>query len=305
MDQCLHIAPMMGWTDRAGRFLMSCLSPRLRLWTEMIAAPALIHGDAARILGEDELAASSVLQLGGADPAILARAAKIGEARGYSEINLNAGCPSCRVSAGGFGAALMLEPERAARCVAAIAEAVSIPVSVKCRLGVDEQDPEVILPDFIHRLAQAGACRFVVHARKAWLKGLNPKQNRNVPPLDYGLVYRLKARFSRVEIILNGGIENLENAARHLHYVDGVMIGRAAFRDPMMLADPNNASKSRGEIFRLLADYAARHNVPRARLVRLASGLWRGQRGAAQFRRALHDHEDHESLLAAAERLAA
>ncbi len=312
MDRCVHIAPMMGLTDHAGRFLMRCLSRHLQLWTEMISAPALVNGDAARILGTDEGASSVILQLGGGRPEELAAAARIGEAAGYREINLNAGCPSCRVSAGGFGAALMLEPSRAARCVEAIAEAVDIPVSVKCRIGVDDQEPEEVLPEFVRLLSRAGARYFVIHARKAWLKGLNPKQNRNVPPLNYELVYCLKSEFPESRFILNGGIGALADVARHIDRIDGVMIGRAAFRDPFMLTDldrrffgVDEPRRSRYEVLSQLVDYAERKDLPRAKMIRLASGLWAGERGVSDLRRALNAHIERSSVLVAARALAA
>ena len=315
MNKSVEIAPMMGWTDRHGRFLLRSLSRHLGLWTEMISAPALVRRGAARILGADPIADEVVLQLGGSAPDELAQAARIGERAGYREINLNAGCPSCKVSAGGFGAALMLTPDRAARCVEAMAEAVDIPVSVKCRIGVDDQDCEKVLPEFIGLLSGAGAARFVIHARKAWLKGLSPKQNRTVPPLNYPLVYEMKSRFSQVPIILNGGISTLDDVARHLDYMDGVMIGRAAFRDSFMLAEldqrffsnikTSKTSFARHEVLERLVDYAAQNNLPRAVLVRLASGLWTGVRGASYVRRALNQDMDRRSLLEVAVGLAA
>ena len=303
---------MMGWTDRHGRFLLRCLSRHLGLWTEMISAPALVRRGAAQILGADPIADEVVLQLGGSAPDELARAAQIGERAGYREINLNAGCPSCKVSVGGFGAALMLTPDRAARCIEAMAEAVDIPVSVKCRIGVDDQDSEKVLPEFIDLLSRAGAARFVIHARKAWLKGLSPKQNRTLPPLNYPLVYEMKSQFPQTPIILNGGIGTLDDIARHLDYMDGVMIGRAAFRDSFMLAELDQrffsgmkTSNARHEVLERLVDYAAQNDLPRAILVRLASGLWTGVRGASYVRRALNQDMDRRSLLEVATGLAA
>src|ERR1700743_925823 len=225
-------APMMDWTDRHCRSLHRVLSGRALLYTEMLTTGAVLHGDRARLLSFDRAEHQVALQLGGSEPAELAAAARLGEAEGYDEINLNVGCPSDRVQAGRFGACLMREPELVADCVAAMRAAVSIPVTVKCRIGVDDQDPEQSLRTLIDACAQAGVTVFAVHARKAWLEGLSPKENRDIPPLDYPLVYRIKQERPNLTILVNGGIENLEQAEAHLAHVDGVMLGRAAYQNP-------------------------------------------------------------------------
>ena len=219
---------MMDWTDRHCRVLHRTLPARSLLYTEMLTTGAILHGDRARLLAFDPVEHPVALQLGGSEPADLAEAARIGEAQGYDEINLNVGCPSDRVQSGRFGACLMREPELVADCMAAMAAAVKVPVTVKCRIGVDDQDPEVSLFRLVDLCAAAGVTQFVVHARKALLKGLSPKENRDVPPLDYPLVYRLKRERPHLTIVINGGIGSLEEAKAHLAHVDGVMLGRAA-----------------------------------------------------------------------------
>ena len=238
------------------------------------------------------------MQLGGSDPAKLAEAARIGQDFGYDEINLNVGCPSDRVQSGRFGACLMLEPELVAACVAAMGKAVSVPVTVKCRIGVDDQDPEISLRTLVRRCADAGATHFAVHARKAWLKGLSPKENRDVPPLDYELVYRLKAENPALQISLNGGIENLAQARQHLAHVDGVMLGRAAYQAPAMLADVDAAffSGAPRDLNMAVAqymDYIERKLAEGVRLhamTRHMLGLFNGRPGARLFRRHLSEH---------------
>jgi tRNA-dihydrouridine synthase A len=229
------VAPMMDWTDRHCRVFHRLLTRRARLYTEMLTTPAIIHGDRARLVGFDASEHPVALQLGGSDPADLATAAKIGEDFGYDEINLNVGCPSDRVKDGRFGACLMAEPELVASCVDAMKRTVKIPVTVKCRIGIDDQDPEVSLDALARRVIAAGADVLIVHARKAWLNGLSPKENRDIPPLDYDRVYRLKAALPQVPIIINGGIGSLEEARAHLDHVDGVMLGRAAYQEPWRL----------------------------------------------------------------------
>ncbi|HHJ12934.1 MAG TPA: tRNA dihydrouridine(20/20a) synthase DusA [Gammaproteobacteria bacterium] len=232
----LSVAPMLDWTDRHCRFFLRQIAPGVRLFTEMLTTGALLHGDAGRLLAHHAAEHPLVVQLGGSDPEQLARCARLAEQAGYDEVNLNVGCPSDRVRSGRFGACLMLEPDIVARAVRAMREAVAIPVSVKCRLGVDEQDSQALLCNFTGRLAEAGVDRLYVHARKAWLQGLSPKQNRELPPLQYERVYALKQSFPSLEIHLNGGIVAVETALAQLEQVDGVMIGRAAYQNPWLLA---------------------------------------------------------------------
>jgi tRNA-dihydrouridine synthase A len=228
---------MMDWTDRHCRFFHRGLTRHALLYTEMVTAEAILHGNRSRLLGFDPAEYPVVLQLGGSDPAKLATAARIGADHGYREINLNVGCPSDRVQEGRFGACLMAEPDLVARCISAMAEAVPIPVTVKCRIGIDDQDTEEDFRRFIDTVADAGCRIVIVHARKAWLKGLSPKENREIPPLDYARVYRLKAERPDLTIIINGGIATLDACAEHLRHVDGVMLGRAAYHEPFILAD--------------------------------------------------------------------
>ncbi len=235
------VAPMMEWTDRHCRYFLRLISRSAFLYTEMVTADAVLYGNRERVLGFSAEEHPVGLQLGGSDPVKLAKAARIGADYGYDEINLNIGCPSDRVQSGRFGACLMAEPDLVAKSVAAMGEASGLPVTVKCRIGIDDQDAEASLDRFIDRVAKAGCRSFVVHARKAWLKGLSPKENRDVPPLDYGRVYRLKQRRPDLEIVLNGGIESLARAELHLPQVDGVMLGRAAYADPYLLAEVDGA----------------------------------------------------------------
>lgn len=228
---------MMDWTDRHCRVLHRALTRESLLYTEMLTTGAILHGDRARLLGFSPQEHPVALQLGGSEPADLAEASRIGEAEGYDEINLNVGCPSDRVQSGRFGACLMREPELVAECMAAMAAAVKIPVTVKCRIGVDDQDPEESLFRLVELSAQAGVKLFVVHARKALLKGLSPKENRDVPPLNYPLVWRLKRERPDLTIVINGGIGSLDEAEEHLRHVDGVMLGRAAYHTPAILAE--------------------------------------------------------------------
>src|ERR1700678_695985 len=231
------IAPMMEWTDRHCRFLHRQLTRHALLYTEMVTAEAIIRGDRARLLKFDPDEHPVALQLGGSEPTRLAEAARIGADMGYDEINLNVGCPSDRVQSGRFGACLQSEPMLVGDCMAAMRAAVSIPVTVKCRIGVDDQDPEVALPTLVDACVAAGVTTFAVHARKAWLEGLSPKENREVPPLDYEIVYRLKREKPALTIVLNGGVASLDEAETHLRHVDGVMMGRAAYHTPALLAD--------------------------------------------------------------------
>jgi tRNA-dihydrouridine synthase A len=234
------VAPMMEWTDRHCRFFHRLLTRRALLYTEMLTTGAVLHGDRTRLLRFDAAEHPLALQLGGSEPRALAQCARIGADAGFDEINLNVGCPSDRVQEGRFGACLMVEPGLVGDCIAAMKAAVAIPVTVKCRLGVDDQDPEAALEDFAQTVERAGADALIVHARKAWLKGLSPKENREVPPLDYERVYRLKAAHPRLTIVINGGIGNVEDARAHLASVDGVMMGRAAYQEPwrLLAVDP-------------------------------------------------------------------
>jgi len=291
---------MMDWTDRHCRFFHRLMTQNARLYTEMVTADAVIHGERARLLGFDPIERPLALQLGGSDPAKLAEAAAVGEALGYDEINLNVGCPSDRVQEGRFGACLMAEPDLVAAGAAAMIARVSVPVTVKCRIGIDDQDSEADLSRFVATVADAGVTTFVVHARKAWLNGLSPKENREVPPLDYARVYRLKAARPDLTIVLNGGIATLAEAARHLAHVDGVMVGRAAYQTPYMLAEVDGALfgserpvPSRGEILAEMVPYVRRHLEDGGRLnsiVRHVLGLYHGQPRARLFRRHLSEH---------------
>jgi tRNA-dihydrouridine synthase A len=231
------IAPMMEWTDRHCRFFHRLLTRRSRIYTEMITTGAVLHGDRARLLAYHPAEHPLALQLGGCDPRRLAQCAEIAADLGYDEVNLNVGCPSERVQEGRFGACLMAEPQLVADCVAAMRAKVSVPVTVKCRLGIDEQDPEEALEALTCALMAAGVAALIVHARKAWLAGLSPRDNRSIPPLDYERVYRLKARHPGLIVVLNGGISDLDRASAHLHRVDGVMMGRAAYQEPWRLLD--------------------------------------------------------------------
>ncbi|MDE2469633.1 MAG: tRNA dihydrouridine(20/20a) synthase DusA [Bradyrhizobium sp.] len=266
------VAPMMDWTDRHCRVFHRLMTRRARLYTEMLTTGAILHGDRQRLLGFDASEHPVALQLGGSNPCDLAAAAKIGEDFGYDEINLNVGCPSDRVKDGCFGACLMAEPLLVAEGVAAMKRAVHIPVTVKCRIGIDDQDPEVALDMLARNVVAAGADALVVHARKAWLNGLSPKENRDIPPLDYDRVYRLKAALPNVLIIINGGIASLEAARVHLARVDGVMLGRAAYQDPWRLLAVDS------ELFGEIAPYAAMKEVFAAMMPYIERELMRGVR---------------------------
>jgi tRNA-dihydrouridine synthase A len=291
------IAPMMDWTDRHCRFVHRLLSRHARLYTEMVTPGAVIHGDRARLIGFSAEEHPVALQLGGSDPRTLAEAAKICADLGYDEINLNVGCPSDRVQGGNFGACLMLEPALVAGCVAAMKAAVTVPVTVKCRIGVDEQEPEVALFELAEQVLAAGADALTVHARKAWLKGLSPKENREVPPLDHALVYRLKQAYPQVPIAINGGIVSLEQALGHLDHVDGVMLGRAAYQNPGLLLDVDRVIFGAPAPFddpldalEALEPYLASHLAAGGRLhavTRHLLGLFQGQPGARAWRRYL------------------
>ena len=293
------IAPMMDWTDRHCRVFHRLLSARALLYTEMITTGAIIHGQRERLLGFDAAEHPVALQLGGSDPEALAKAAEIGAGFDYDEINLNCGCPSTRVQDGRFGACLMAEPALVARGVAAMRRAVSIPVAVKCRIGIDDQDAEADFARFIDVVANAGCTTFIVHARKAWLQGLSPKENRDVPPLDYDRVFRLKAARPELTIVLNGGIETIAQGEAHLAQVDGVMLGRAAYHTPYLLAevdrrlfDPSAPVPTRADVMVGFAQYAERKLAESVRLssmTRHILGLYHARPGGRQFRRVLSE----------------
>jgi len=288
---------MMEWTDRHCRFFHRLLTHRALLYTEMLTTGAVLRGDRARLLRFDPAEHPVALQLGGSDPLALAACARIGADLGFDEINLNIGCPSDRVQDGRFGACLMAEPALVGDCVAAMKAAVSIPVTVKCRIGIDEQDAEQALEIFAHNIEQARADALIVHARKAWLKGLSPKENREVPPLDYPRVYRLKAAHPQLTVVLNGGVASVEEALAHLEYVDGVMMGRAAYQEPWRLiaVDPQvfgEAARfaSAKEAAAALIPYIERELARGTRLhsmTRHLHGLFRAVPGARAFRRQL------------------
>lgn len=295
----LSVAPMMDWTDRHFRFLVRRISRHTLLYTEMVATGAVLHGDRARILGYSPEERPLALQLGGDDPSALAECARIAADLGYDEVNLNVGCPSPRVREGRFGACLMTEPERVARGVEAMRAAVALPVTVKHRIGVDDVDRYEDMERFVRVVAAAGCDRFTVHARKAWLDGLSPKQNRTVPPLRYEEVYRLKRERPDLAVELNGGIETLEAARAHLDRVDAVMIGRAAYRDPFLLAPADSVffgdstpPPDRREVVEAMAEYAARWVAEGGRLQAIARhmlGLFAGQPGARRWKRVLSE----------------
>jgi tRNA-dihydrouridine synthase A len=288
---------MMEWTDRHCRFFHRLLTHRALLYTEMLTTGAVLHGDRTRLLRFDAAEHPLALQLGGSDPHALAACARIGADLGFDEINLNVGCPSDRVQDGRFGACLMAEPALVGDCIAEMKAAVAIPVTVKCRIGIDEQDPETALEIFTQTVARAGTDALIVHARKAWLKGLSPKENREIPPLDYDRVYRLKATHPRLPVILNGGVGGVEAALLHLHHVDGVMMGRAAYQEPWRLiaADPlvfGEAARftSAKAAAAALIPYIERELVQGTRLhsiTRHLHGLFRAVPGARAYRRAL------------------
>ncbi|MCO6390731.1 tRNA dihydrouridine(20/20a) synthase DusA [Aliihoeflea aestuarii] len=291
------IAPMMDWTDRHCRFFHRQMTRHSLLYTEMVVADAVIHGNRDRLLGLSPEEHPVALQLGGSDPAKLARAASIAAEWGYDEINLNVGCPSDRVQSGTFGACLMRTPDLVADCVAAMKAEVSVPVTVKCRIGVDDQDPEVALDEIADKVIAAGADALWVHARKAWLQGLSPKENRDIPPLDYDRVHRLKRRLPNRFIGINGGIADLDQTAQHLKVMDGVMMGRAAYHVPGLLVDVDSRvygsgepTPSWGELIDRMADYCAAHIATGGRLTHVTRhmvGLFHGMQGARRFRQIL------------------
>lgn len=298
LDRRLSVAPMMACTDRHGRYFLRLITARTLLYSEMVGAEAVLHGNRSRLLGFDEAERPLALQLGGSAPGMLACAAEIGQAFGYDEINLNVGCPSPRVRRGGFGAALMARPALVADCVAAMMRAVDLPVTVKCRIGIDGRGTYEDLKAFVGRVAQAGVRSFAVHARIAVLEGLSPAENREIPPLRHGDVHRLKADFPALEIVLNGGVTSLRAAESHFDRVDGVMIGRAAYSDPTMLlaadrrifGDASRPQPSRHDVARAMLPYIRRMTaggVPLHTIVRHMHGLFAGLPGARAWRRHL------------------
>ena len=294
----VSVAPMMGYTDRHARYLHRLISPHALLYTEMLTAQALLHEHASRLLEYHPAEHPVALQLGGSDPGQMAEAASIGTAAGYDEININVGCPSDRVQSGTFGACLMATPDLVAEIFAAMDESVDVPVTVKHRIGIDDQDSYRDLERFIDAVASAGCRTFIVHARKAWLKGLSPKQNREVPPLDYERVYRLKRDHPALDIIVNGGITTVAQVKAHLAHVDGVMIGREAFSQPWLLADieaclhPQQAPLSRGQVLNRYAEYMENELAQGTSvhvLVRPLAGMFHGRPGARLWRRQLSE----------------
>ena len=294
------VAPMMDWTDRHCRYFHRLLSPNALLYTEMVTAPAVIHGDRARLLGFDPAEQPVALQLGGSDAAELAAAARIGAELGYVEINLNVGCPSDRVQSGRFGACLMREPALVGACVEAMRDAVAhtrAAVTVKCRIGVDDQDEYAGLAEFVDKVHACGCNVFVVHARKAWLQGLSPKENREVPPLNYERVYRLKREHPQLAIIINGGVTSVAETREHLRHVDGVMLGRTAYHEPYRLAEIDadlfgTPLPDRDEVLARLQPYIEAHLARGDRLQHISRhilGLYQGLPGARAYRRVLSE----------------
>ncbi|MDP5336394.1 MAG: tRNA dihydrouridine(20/20a) synthase DusA [Paracoccaceae bacterium] len=301
----LSVAPMMDWTDRHCRYLHRLLSRNALLYTEMVTAPALVRGGALHLLDHHPAEHPVALQLGGSDPAELAQAARLGAQAGYDEINLNVGCPSDRVQSGTFGAVLMKQPALVAECVAAMRAVVDVEVTVKCRIGVDDQDPEEVLPEFLSRVGAAGCGRFIIHARKAWLQGLSPKENREIPPLDHDLVLKMKGMFGGLHISINGGITDLDQALAFLDAgLDGVMVGRAAYHQPAdILSRADRLIWGQGqdsdpvEVVMQMNDYITDHIAQGGRLhqvTRHMLGLFAGTPGARQWRRILSEGASRE-----------
>lgn len=294
------VAPMMDYTDSHCRYLLRLISHNALLYTEMVTMGAILHGPRERLLQFNPAEHPIALQIGGSDPAMLADCAKIAEDYQYDEVNLNVGCPSDRVQSGRFGACLMAEPQLVADCVSAMQQAVQLPITVKTRIGIDHQDSYEGLRHFIQTVNQAGCKTFIIHARKAWLKGLSPKENREIPPLRYEVVYQLKQDFPQLEIIINGGILSMEQAKQHLNHVDGVMLGRAAYHNPYLLAEvdealykTNTASPSREAILERYVAYIEREmskGVPLNQMVRHILGLYQGLPGARKWRRFISEN---------------
>jgi tRNA-dihydrouridine synthase A len=293
-NKTFAVAPMMDWTDRHCRVFHRVLSRHALLYTEMVTALAIKHGDREKLLGFDSVEHPVALQLGGSDPALLAEASKIGEDFGYDEINLNVGCPSDRVQGGHFGACLMAEPQLVADCIAAMQRAVKIPVTIKCRIGIDDQDEEEGLQTFVKTIGGAGCKTFIVHARKAWLQGLSPKENREIPPLNYDRVLRLKQSLPHVNIHLNGGLETLESCTPYLEQLDGVMLGRAAYHNPWILSGVDQAhggasspcATRRDAVIAMLPyiNQQLAHGLYLHRITRHMLGLYHAQPGGRMWR---------------------
>ncbi len=300
LNRLISVAPMMDWTDRHDRYFLRLIAPHVLLYTEMVTANALIFGDTAKLLEFHPLEHPVALQLGGSEPVKLAQAAKLGEDFGYDEINLNVGCPSDRVKSGQFGACLMLKPDLVADCIAAMNQAVQIPVTVKCRIGVDEEDSYEGLCRFIEIIAQTGCQVFIIHARKAWLNGLSPKENREIPPLRYEIVRQLKQDFPHLTIIINGGIKTVSEIDAHLQSVDGVMIGREAYSNPFLLAEieekyfsSGENIKTRHEVIECFIPYIEeqlKQKVKLSSITRHILGLFHKEKGARIWRRHLSEN---------------
>jgi len=300
LDRRVSVAPMMDWTDRHDRYFLRLIAPHVLLYTEMVTTGALIHGDYRRFLTFDPCEHPVALQLGGSDSAALAQCAKMGEDFGYDEINLNVGCPSDRVQSGRFGACLMLEPQVVAEGVSAMREVVAVPVTVKCRIGVDDQDSYEALSNFVRVVASAGCHVFIVHARKAWLSGLSPRQNREIPPLCYDVVRQLKKDFPALTIIINGGVKTTAEVSDHLQFVDGVMIGREAYSNPYLLAEieekifsTSDEINSRQAVIEKMIPYMEdqlKKGVKLSSMTRHILGLFQRQSGARLWRRHLSEN---------------
>jgi tRNA-dihydrouridine synthase A len=293
----VSIAPMMDWTDKHCRYFYRLLSQCTQLYTEMITSKAILKGDKNRLLDYNAVEHPLVLQIGGSDPVEMAECAVIAKNWGYDEVNINVGCPSERVMLGSFGACLMREPDLVASCVESMSEACDIPVSVKSRIGIDEMESYEQLSDFVYRIHKKGCQHFIIHARKAWLQGLSPKQNRTIPPLNYPWVYQIKKDFPRLKITINGGINNIKEVLKHLERVDGVMLGRAIYNQPFTLTEIDShvfgisdAVRSREEIVIEYMKYIETQHklgVPVRAMTRHILGLYHGQRNAKMFRRLL------------------
>lgn len=300
LDRRVSVAPMMDWTDRHCRFFLRRLTRHALLYTEMVTTGAVLRGDRERLLAYDPAEHPLALQLGGSDPSELAQAARIAVEFGYDEVNLNVGCPSDRVQSGRFGACLMAEPVLVAACVAAMRATAELPITVKSRIGIDDHDSYGALVEFVGRVAEGGCQIFIVHARKAWLTGLSPRENREIPPLRYDIVHRLKRDFPHLVIIINGGLSDLDQIAEQLHHVDGAMIGRAAYENPYLLAEVDRrflgsarSTPSRHRIIQDLLPYVEcqlRRGTPLHCMTRHLLGLFQGVPGARAWRRYLSEH---------------
>ena len=297
MSHRFSVAPMMDRTDRHCRYFHRLLTKRSFLYTEMLHANAVLKGDTEKLLNHHTDEHPLVLQLGGSDPSALAEASSISKKFGYSEVNLNVGCPSSKVQKGRFGAVLMKEPKLVAKCISQMKEATTLPVTVKCRIGVDDMDQNIHLDNFINEVSSAGCNTFIIHARKAWLKGLSPKDNREIPPLNYERVYKLKNTFPDLKFIINGGIKSLHESSIHLQHVDGVMIGREAYENPLLLAEVDSVifsdkkvSTSRSDILKSLIPYIGdelERGTKISHITRHLMGLFRGFDGAKNMRKYL------------------